>query len=103
MDGVMFPVFYACEEGGLTEALASDFKKQVYLVDNLVVGGEVLAGEPGEALGGWGTWWVGHLVGGVLGRGGIWWGALGGWDTWWMEDILCCNCYLLASPNVKFS
>ena len=52
MDGVMFPVFYACEEGGLTEALASDFKKQVYLVDNLVVGGEVLAGEPGEALGG---------------------------------------------------
>ena len=98
MDGVMFPVFYACEEGGLTEALASDFKKQVYLVDNLVVGGEVLAGEPGEALGGWGTWWVEYLVGGVF----------GGWGTWWVghlvdgRHIVCCNCYLLASPNVKF-
>ena len=71
MDEVMFPVFYACEEGGLTEALASEFKQQVYLVDNLVVGGEVLAGEPGKARGGCGTWWLGYVIGVVLGGWGM--------------------------------
>ena len=64
---VMFPVFYACEEGSLTEALASEFKEQVFLVDNLVVGGEVLAGNLGWAVGGRG--WVGGAVSG-WGRGG---------------------------------
>ena len=62
MGEVMFPVFYACEEGSLTEALASEFKEQVFLVDNLVVGGEVLAGELGRAVSGWGR--VGGAVSG---------------------------------------
>ena len=43
----MFPVFYGCEEGGLTEELANEFKEQVYLVDYIIVGGSVFAGELG--------------------------------------------------------
>lgn len=63
---VMFPVFYACEEGELTEDLANEFKRQVFLVDNLVVGGEVLAGE------------LDRVGGGVGGAGG-------GWDSRWLR------------------
>ena len=52
----MFPVFYGCEEGGLTEELANEFKEQVYLVDYIIVGGSVFAGELG---------WAGQGVGGA--------------------------------------
>ena len=47
---VMFPVFYACEEGGVTPSLASQFKSTidgpVDMIHKLVLAAVILLGKP---------------------------------------------------------
>ena len=36
---VMLPVFYACEEGGISQPLADEFKEKVYSIEYGILGG----------------------------------------------------------------
>jgi len=35
----MLPVFYGCEEGGITEPLAEEFRQKVYSIEYGILGG----------------------------------------------------------------